>query len=544
MGETTMQELATALETVNLKILKYDQTKQRPVTTNRGTMNVEKFCTMAMKELSRHAAKFPAVWESLHDCQAAEKLLQDYAKKQGILKTMRKVEIEMPPGMDKLVLNLNLAAKGREDRFFLTHPDETISKISGDAYLLLNQMSPLEAAAEARKVIPEYHPRGPRGAYEVKSHGKVDVVFNTYTPPLWASYPRKTEDKLPPLFDKLVRHLFPLGLEREYFFAWLHDSLFKRAFTFLILCGAPGTGKNRLKLVLRALHGHVNTIDGKKSTLVERFNSQLSEATLAWFDELYYDAEMENTMKELQNDSISIERKGVDATKATPIHASIVISNNKPRDNYIAFDARKFVPLVVTPRRLEMSMTASEIDDITKKVENPTSPDFDVALIAQIARWVKRHGASRKWPHLEYKGPMFWTLAHTSMTRWQKKAVTLLLGEDIKNEKHGWNPDKKAFLWSSVQARCQKKNGDRSLQFPDYTSTRAFFEVFRDASGKKAFHTENVSGINLLGDFWVRPLLKDLQVVTESAVIQQREMGNAGTGKKEVKKGDKEYLDL
>src|SRR5690606_21243232 len=111
--------------------------------------------------------------------------------------------------------------------------------------------------------------------------------------------------------------------------SWLYHSMFKRSFVYLILCGAPGTGKNRLKLVLRALHGHINTIDGKRSTLIERFNSQLADSTLAWFDELHYNMEMENTMKELQNDSISIERKGIDATRSTSIHASLIISNNK-----------------------------------------------------------------------------------------------------------------------------------------------------------------------------------------------------------------------
>ena len=132
----------------------------------------------------------------------------------------------------------------------------------------------------------------------------------------------------------------------------MYAALFNRAYTFLILCGAGGIGKNRLKLVNKALHGHHNAIDGKKSTFTERFNSQLYDCTEAWFDELTYTMDMENVMKEIQNDTISIERKGIDATRSTKIYASSVISNNKPRDNYIAFDARKFVPLQLTNNRL------------------------------------------------------------------------------------------------------------------------------------------------------------------------------------------------
>ncbi len=526
-----MEQFQSALDAISLKILKLDQSKQRPVSTNRGTMNMDKFSAMMIKELSPFAVEHPIVWKTLHNIPQLEKLIYEYAEKKKIL-FGGTVQMEIPPEMRDLKLNLNLCAKGRDDKFFLTHADETVSKVSGEIFLLINQISPLEAAADARKVIPEYMPRGEKGVTEIENDGKTETVFNMYTPPRWTGVKKKLPDSLPLLFTKLVNHLFPLIEEREYFYSWLYDSLFSRSFVFLILCGAPGTGKNRLKIVLRALHGHVNTIDGKKSTLVERFNSQLGEATLAWFDELHYDTEMENTMKELQNDSISIERKGVDATRATKIHSSIVISNNKPRDNYIAFDARKFVPLVITPHRLEIGMKSHEIDELTKKVEDQSSETFDVDFIAQIARYIKRRGRSKKWPNLEYRGPMFWALAHTSMARWQKRAVMLLLEPESRNQRMGYDEAKKAHLWSVLQSKSQKKNGDRSLQFPDFTSVRAFFEVFRDGKGRKAFETEPIKG-NILGDFYVKSIYKHLEIITESSVVEERSRQNA-KGKKEI----------
>lgn len=522
-----MGQLDEALASINLKIIKYDQSKQRPVATSKGTMTVEKFCQAMIKDLGRFSTKYPEVWDALHNDEGAvEEMLVEHAQSKGVLRGV-KVAIPIPPDMEGVTLNMNLAAKGKDDRFFLTHEDETVARVSGETYLLVHQLGPLEAAAAARKVIPDYMPRGKAGVTEMDNDGKKETIFNVYTPPSWKKYPnpKKLPDVLPPLFSKLVNHLFPLEVEREYFYSWLHDSLFKRSFVFLILCSSPGTGKNRLKLVMRALHGHVNTTDGKKSTLVERFNSQLSESTLAWFDELHYDAEMENTMKELQNDSISIERKGVDATRATRIHSSIVISNNKPRDNYIAFDARKFVPLVMTGRRLEVAMTPDEIDELTKKVEDPKAETFDTEFLAQIARWVRRRGRSKKWPTLEYRGPMYWSLAHTSMTRWQKKAVMMVLGADG-NQKAGYDPGKGAFLWSMVQSRTERKNGERTLQFPDFTSIKAFFEVFRDSKGRKAFETEAVPK-NILGDFYVKPLFKQVEIVTEASISEQRGKQNA-----------------
>lgn len=526
-----MSQFSDALTITKIKISKFDPSRVRSVFTNRGTMSVEKFCKTLKKDLDIHATKYPQVWDATNDLHDMEEMIRSYADKKNILADdpNQKVNIAIPPDMEGLTLNLNLSAKSRDDKFFLTDERESVSRVSGDIYLMIHQIDPLTAAAQARKVIPDYMPRGTRGITEIESDGRKETIFNMYTPPEWTRYDRwnKLPDKLPVEFDKLVKHLFPIEEERMFFFAWLHDSLFKRSFTFLILCGAPGTGKNRLKLVMRALHGHVNTTDGKKSTLVERFNSQLSESTLAWFDELHYDHDMENTMKELQNDSISIERKGVDATRATKIHSSIVISNNKPRDNYIAFDARKFAPLVIREERLEKSMSSEEIDRLTQKVEDPKSDTYDVAWIAQIAKWIKKHGSSRRWPHLEYRGPMFWKLAHTSMTRWQKKAVMLIL-ESTRGT--GYDATKGAYLWSTLQEKVQRKNGDRSLQFPDFTSVRAFFEVFRDGLGRKAFSTEMVKGNNILGDFWVKPLFKDLEVITEAtSVMEQRKKANAAT---------------
>lgn len=522
-----MEQLEQALLAADLKILKFDVSKQRPVSSNAGTMNVEKFCTLFLERLGAKCMKFPEVTPILYDYVRAEGVFREYAKENKILQG-EKVDIEVPEHYQNLTLNMNLSSKTYSEKFFMTNPDESVSRVSGDSYLMLKQMGAVEAAAIARKVIPEYWPnRGP-GVFETTRDGNIDSIFNTYTPAPWKKFDGKVPDELPELFKRLVNHLFPIEEEREYFFNWLYESMFSRAFVFLILCGAPGTGKNRLKLVMRALHGHANAVDGKKSTLVERFNAQHSESTLSWYDELQYDQEMENTMKELQNDSIAIEKKGVDATKSTRIYSSIVISNNKPRDNHIAFDARKFVPLVISSERLEESMSPEEIATLTKKVEDETSKTYDIKFIAQIANWIKKHGRSKKWPNLEYRGPMFWTLAHTSMTRWQKKAITTIIDPESKTVKWGYEFKTGKFLWSAVNNRMSRKNGDRSLQFPDFTSVRAFFEVFRDGLGRKPFTTIPIKD-SIVGDFWIKMDESKMKIITEGDVMTKR-------GKENVKK--------
>lgn len=531
-----MSKLASALEAADIKIVKYDPGKQRPITTARhGSFTVEKFCKTLADALGPKALEFPEVFQATHDISAMSKMIGQYARKRGIFGGDRTISV--PEEFKDLTLNMDITSS-RDLKFFMTTEKEVVSVVSGAAYVRVMQMKDLEAVSVARKVVPEYLPRDRRGISKIEYQGKVFDVFNTYVPPRWKSYQysKQLPDKLPALFEKLVRHLFPIEEEREYFFSWLYHSMFKRSYVYLILCGAPGTGKNRLKLVLRALHGHSNTVDGKRSTLVEKFNSQLADSTLAWFDELSYGHDMENTMKELQNDSISIERKGIDATRSTRIHSSLIISNNKPRDNFIAFDARKFAPLLLTPKRLEASMTPEEIDKLTGKVEDEKAETFDIRFLAQIAKWVRRHGYSNKWPHLEYKGPMFYKLAHTSMSRWQKVAAMTILNLNPQQSNRIVYDEKKGFLWSTVHDYASKKNTDKSYAFPDFTTVKHFFDVFVDAKGEKTFSTLELDD-NIMGDFWVKKLRDSAKILTESSQILPTKGEDDGEkGRKENKK--------
>lgn len=525
-------KLAAALSAAGIEILKYDAKKQRPISTrSHGTVDIVKFAAKLRDLLGVNALKHPEVFTACSDPNSLSKMVEEYADENEI--SVEKKTYEVPPEYRRLTLNIDVTHQGQNTKFFMTDERELISPIAGAVWVKVMHIEEPTAVEMARKVQPEYMPRHRAGIHKLPGMSDIPIdTFNTYVPPRWKDFKDPLPDKLPVLFEKLVNHLFPLEEEREYFYNWLHASLFDRAFVFLVLCGAPGTGKNRLKLVLRALHGHWNSVDGKRSSFSERFNSQFGECTLAWFDELHYDMDMENTMKEVQNDSISIERKGVDATRSTKLHASFAIANNKPRDNYIAFDARKFAPLLLTEKRLETSMTKKEIDELTRKVEDWTKEEFDIKFLAQIARWVKKHGNTGKWTNLEYKGPMFYKLAHTSMSRWQKRAIQSILEMNDKNSGRIKFDPEKGYLWSSVAEVMNRKAGDKSLQFPDSSTVRHLFDVFVDAKGRKSFKTIGVPG-NMMNDFYVKLIRKDVEIMSENEEIKK-----GGSGGKQVQEED------
>lgn len=537
-----MSKLKQALEAAKIKIAKYDSSKQRPVSTNIGTMDIRKFSGSLLERLGAEILKFPEIVEAAHDQGKMEDLLAEMFPQEEEEDNSAAIQEEY----GNLTLNLDIAVSSKEDKFFLTTPDEFISEKNGDTYLKVCGIPDPVAYQSARKVIKNYRPRGSRGvSVEIgKQAGETLNIFNSYVPPQWKVWKEKNpkawralHDSPPPLVLKLLKHLIPLKEERQYLSAWMYSSIVDRSYVYLVLCGAGGVGKGRFELILKGLHGASNTSEGKRSTITEKFNGQLVGKTIIWFDELKYDLEMENELKGIQNDYLPIERKGVD-TSDSKIYASMAISNNKPRDNFIAFDARKFAPLVVGNSNLNLVMTDDEIDTLSKKVD-PEDPGFDVVFVAQIAKWILRYGEkhAKKYRKLEYRGPMFWHLAHTSMSRWQKKAINEIVSKSALATA-AWDRNEKAYLWSAIESRYLKRSGDKSITFPDFSTVKVFFDIFRDGNGKKTFKTQLLPGKNILGDFWIYPLVAEDKVIvlTEGSVSQQREKGK--------QKHEKEIIDL
>jgi hypothetical protein len=169
-------------------------------------------------------------------------------------------------------------------------------------------------------------------------------------------------------------------------------------------------------------------------------------------------------------------------------------------------------------------MTNDEIDTLSKKVD-PRNEGFDDEYVAQIAKWILYRGKkyTHKFHNMEYKGPMFWTLAHTSMTKWQKRVVDeLITNKDrIKN---CWVESEGAYLWSAIESKIVKRTGDKTFVFPDYSSVKAFLDIFKDGEGRKAFDTKLVGGKNILGDFYIYPLVDDPSFITEVSLAQKAEL--------------------
>ena len=513
-----MSKLKDALEAAGHTVTKYDPKKTRAVHTNKGNVTVPKFTEQLVEALGDDLHLHPEIVKCINSVTHMSSLLEELSEVEGWASSGSS-QHSIPPEIAHLTLNIDRASKEvGVKRYFCTTPDEIIdTTVSGQYYIEACDLAGTNAVKAARAVVPKYLPRSPKGVQTV-THPTTGVKydrFNTYIPAEWELWKRRNPaewarlpDKPPEEIMRFLKHLIPDKTDREYFYAWTYTSITSRSFVYLVLQGLPGVGKNRLKVLLGALHGKENTVDGKKETFGasdSKFNSQMVNNTMVWFDELKYGPDMEPRMKEYQNPNISIERKGIDATSSTEIFSSMVISNNYPRDNYILFNSRKFAPVGLGNGPLTNSMDPEEIAEMSERL-SPDSKSFDVKYVAQIAKWILRIGGKHaaRWPNLEYQGPKFWELAHTSMSRWQKIAVMALTTKTRLGMFPGWDPDKKAFLWSKVEEALRRKKEYESKDYRDAVTVKSFFQTYCDEKGVKIFTVEEVPN-SVVQDFWIRP---------------------------------------
>jgi hypothetical protein len=404
---------------------------------------------------------------------------------------------------------------------FLTK-DDIIVFMDARLYASIAGIKESEISKHSRVVGRKYMPLEKSRITEVEiKPGELAPAINTYLEPKWlGTYTDSSADVS--LFTRLVNHLFPVEEERFYFYCWMKVALTIRAYTYLILSGTGGNGKNTLKEVMRALFGNTNLVDGKMSTIKERFNSQLENSRLLWGDEWKYGFNEEPVLKEIQNDYISIERKGIDATRSTRIYCSMVISNNYPEHNYIAFDSRKFVPLLMTTNELPKALSQDEISELRDKI-NHEQDTYDANFIASIYEHIMQTGDTEAFKNLEYKGPGFYRLANLTMFKWQKSLVEAI--KEVFEYRPGSPPPDKFFKKKNFSLLLSKKANDAIMwhdimaaidmssrftgtnEFPGNLKVHSFLKNYRDMNGLRLFEVGDIEGV--MENFSIKYVLND-----------------------------------
>ncbi len=212
-----------------------------------------------------------------------------------------------------------------------------------------------------------YDPHGP-----LRSSRDGIAIYNRYAPPEWKKRnyflgePIKPKAECPSLIIEYLNHFTCSDQASiEYTLDWLANALHRKNETMLVAIGDPGIGKGVLGTIMKNLFGEGNFYKARDQMLKSQFNGAVRDCQLLFIDEIAIRSKVEvDRLKDLINDTIEIEEKGVDAIQARNF-ASIYIASN--RNTAIRFEPgdRRFSIIELTKTPLEATPLIKRIDELT-----------------------------------------------------------------------------------------------------------------------------------------------------------------------------------
>lgn len=192
--------------------------------------------------------------------------------------------------------------------------------------------------------------------------------FNTYNCPFWLIEHFFNAEPLvpcviPDLYVTFLNHLTDGdGQSYNYILDWLATMLKDRNYCILSTIGNQGIGKGVLGSIMEKLVGKDNFSLTDNRLIKKEFNAQILNKRLVYIDELkVQNATEENRLKLLINDTIEVEKKGVDSINVRNFSSTYVSSNDFDAVR-LRGDDRRFSIVDLTDKKLIDIMNQKEIN--------------------------------------------------------------------------------------------------------------------------------------------------------------------------------------
>lgn len=190
--------------------------------------------------------------------------------------------------------------------------------------------------------------------------------LNTYIKPDWRNVQVGVQNSIPELYEGLLKHLTCFDESPgsyNYLLDWMTNSLVSRNKTMLTLVGSQGVGKGVICDIFKCLVGKDNYYKAKDGVIKYKFNKPIKNKLIVNIDEIDIknDSSAFDRLKDLVNDEIEIEGKGLDANNDRNF-ASFVISSNRTDCIRIESDDRRFSVIQLTDVPLR---TTQYIEQVT-----------------------------------------------------------------------------------------------------------------------------------------------------------------------------------
>lgn len=251
-------------------------------------------------------------------------------------------------------------------------------------------------------------------------NGQKDVLtINAHVTPLW----RRQEIQnpvLPQSFVDFMNHLFPDEQSLKYVYNWMNWMLTDRNGTILLLHGGRGIGKNTFALLCRDLVGEENFTFVSSGFFQSRFNGELRNIRLGFFDEHDILSEDMSVWKQLPEKFLTIEDKGL-RPQTIQNHASFIVANNFEARVDLLCDERKFSVPIVGTTKVNEAMGQEYFDQLVNDLDD--NPEF----ISNIGWWIIKNGDSGEFNSKKpFVSDVFYEIVEKALTNWQRALIELI----------------------------------------------------------------------------------------------------------------------
>lgn len=222
----------------------------------------------------------------------------------------------------------------------------------------------------AINVTYTYNPFEKSLLYSDKNSG--ERFFNNYEPPFWeranffqnGNLPVAASEP-PELIKQFLIHLVDGDLmSYEYILDWMSQALLGRNLTILTAIGEEGVGKGTLAKLLSHLVGSSNFVKVRADVFKKSFNAPLENKRIVFIDEAALKGQEEyNRIKDVVNDEIELEKKGIDAYTVKN-YASFFLASNDNNAIQPSPGDRRFSIINMTKTKLKDSALRGKVDEI------------------------------------------------------------------------------------------------------------------------------------------------------------------------------------
>lgn len=310
---------------------------------------------------------------------------------------------------------------------------------------------------------------------------KSNWIFNTFKPPFWmkdyfyseGSIKLKKETDYPKVYKDFFNHLFD-GDEKswDYTLDWLANAVQDRNYCILTTIGRQGIGKGVFGGIMERIFGAENFYGGRDEMFKGRFNSQLLNKRLVYVDEIKIDnANMEDRVKAVVNDSLEIESKGKDAQYVRN-YANVYISSNRLDSLRLQADDRRFSIVDLTNTQL--------IDPNSKFNTDRIHELYDESNISAFSRYLYYREVDKSKMLKVFKSKRTEEVRNSSLKIWEEwlldeygfdnkgKVVPLREVTEAVHDEHGFKPGRSRYqdleLRFPSKVKVRNKKNDKGKQ--------------------------------------------------------------------------------